>query len=57
MLTRRQVLELGAVASSAVMLGGARSARAAGVEVMTPPWLRRASWVPLTPARLWRWRA
>ena len=50
MLTRRQVLELGAAAWLTAMLGGVRFARAAGVDVTAPGYLRRASWVPLTGA-------
>lgn len=47
MLTRRQVLELGAAASLTALLGSARSARAAGMGGPAPHYLCRASWLPL----------
>jgi hypothetical protein len=46
-LTRRRFLELGAAAWLGTMLGGVRTARAAGVDVTAPAYLRRASWTPL----------
>lgn len=50
MMTRRQVFELTAGAWLAAMLGCARPARAAGMNAMSPGYLRRASWLPLSGA-------
>jgi hypothetical protein len=52
MLTRRQVLELGAAAALTVVLGSARSARAAGIDPMASDYLRRASWVALAGGKV-----
>jgi hypothetical protein len=49
-LTRRQLLELGATAGLIAMLSPARSARAGEVDGTALPYLRRASWAPLAGA-------